>query len=652
MNMYSKHWRMYSNSSLALVVFINFLRLSCIHSQSRDIFDRDACPPSENAQALRLFERGLKEKGLERKKLFAEAAKLNEDCYEAHFQLGLIYVREQEARLAKYRLEQVMRLCPDYSPYTWFWLGNIYYGEGRYTESIEMLKKVVGYKGEKAAFDDKDFFEAQKLLKQAEAMVDLTRNRVAFEPRPVEDICTEQDEYLAMLSPDNSRMFFTRKVPAPGTAVGYKEIFMEAQNNNWHFDRGRPMPAPFNTVFNNGASFMTADEKYLYFVMCENNEVSKCDIYYTKRDGPGWDVINRPPGINSEVWDSQPTLSYDGQTMIFSSTRKGGLGGADLWVSQRRSDGSWETPQNLGPVINSPENDLMPFLHTDGKTLYFSSKGHKGLGGYDIFYSRKGENGQWGPPVNIGAPINTEGDELGFFVSLDGTRAFFTSDKLAGGKGGRDVFTFPLYEAARPEQVRLIKGRLEADNNNPDADVVLKNLSSREASLVRVDREDGRFVAVVKADDDYLLTVRKQGAAFSSQLISASDTTPLVPEVKLEQKQLKKGEAYRLNDIYFATNSATLTPKAMFTIQAFAEFLKENPDVRVAIHGHTDNVGNDNDNLTLSRQRARAVYDALLDQGIPPQRLQHEGFGESRPIADNTTPEGRAKNRRTEFVIL
>lgn len=635
-----------------MITLAVYLILPVAKAQPRETYDREACPPSDNAQALRLFEKAMREKGLERKKLLAEAAKLNEDCYEAHFQLGLIYVKEQEARLAKYRFEQVIRHCPDYSPYTWYWLGSIYYGEGRYKESVEMLRKVTGYKGERAYLDDKDFFEAQRLLKQAEAMIELSSKKVSFEPRPVEDICTPQDEYLAMLSPDNSIMFFTRKEPAPGTAVGYKEWFMEARNNNWHFDRGRPMPPPFNTVFNNGASFMTADEKYLYFVMCENNEVSKCDIYYTKRDGPGWDVINRPPGINSEVWDSQPTLSYDGQTMIFSSTRKGGVGGADLWISRRRPDGSWETPENPGPVLNSPENDLMPFLHTDGKTLYFSSKGHKGLGGYDIFFSRKDDNGQWTTPVNIGAPINTEGDELGFFVSLDGSRAFFTSDKLPGGKGGRDIFTFPLYEDARPEKVRLIMGRLDAENGEPDGDVILKNMNSRETSVIKVDKEDGKFVAVVKAEDDYLLTLRKQGAAFSSQLISSSDTTPQAPRVTLEQKALKKGEAYRLNDIYFATNSSELTPKALFTIQAFGEYLKEHPDLRVAIHGHTDNVGNDADNLILSRQRARAVYQALLDQGIPPQRLTHEGFGESRPVADNNTTEGRAKNRRTEFVIL
>lgn len=642
----------FSKWAFALPVWI--CCLSGVRGQTgqREPFDRLACEPSDNPQALRLYEKAMKEKGLERKKLLAEACKLNDDCYEAHFQLGLIYVREQEARLAKYRFEKVLRLCPEYSPYTYYWLGSIYYGEGRYRESIEMLRKVVNYKGEKAFLDDKDYFEAQRLLKQAEAMVELTSTKVAFDPHPVDDICTPDDEYLAMLSPDNSVMFFTRKVPAPGTLVGYKEVFMEAANHNWHFDRGVPMPPPFNTVFNNGASFMTADQKYLYFVMCENNEISKCDIYYTKRDGPGWDVINRPPGINSEAWDSQPTLSYDGQLMIFSSTRKGGLGGADLWMSRRRPDGTWENPVNMGPVINSPENDLMPFLHTDGRTLYFSSKGHKGLGGYDIFYSRLDANNQWSPPVNIGSPINTEGDELGFFVSLDGTRAFFTSDKLAGGRGGRDIFTFTLYEAARPEKIRLIKGRLEAEQGEPDGEIVVKNVRTRESSLIQVDREDGGFVTVVRADDDYLLTLRKSGAAFSSQLIAAADTTPLATTVRLEQKELRKGEAYRLNDIYFDFNSAVLSPKALITIQAFAEFLKEHPELRVAIHGHTDNIGNDADNLTLSRQRARAVYEALLEQGIDPGRLSYDGFGESRPIANNDTAEGRAKNRRTEFVIL
>jgi len=623
------------------------------YSQNKSIVDKDACPPTENSTALKLYEKALKEKGLERKKLLAEATKVDDDCYEAHFELGLIYAKEMEARLAKYRFEKVNRLCPEYSPYVWYWLGSIYYGERKYQESIPYLKKVVSYKGEKAFLDDKDFFEAQRLLNQAENMISLQNNKVAFDPIPVEEICTELDEYLAMLSPDNSKMFFTRKIQAPGTAVGYKEIFMEATHKNWIFDKGYPMPPPFNTVFNNGASFMTADGKFLYFVMCENNEVSKCDIYFTKKDQSGWDVINRPPGINSDVWDSQPTLSYDGRILIFSSTRKGGQGGADLWMSKKREDDTWENPVNLGFVINSPENELMPFLHTDGKTLYFSSKGLNSLGGYDIFFSRLGTDGHWSKPINLGSPINTEGDELGFFVSLDGNRAFFTSDKIPGGKGGRDIFTFPLYEAARPEKIRLILGHLEAEDQSfPNGEVVIKNMKTRESTVIQVDREDGKFVAVVSAQDDYLLTLKKAGAAFSSQLITSSDTTSDVPKIKLEQKTLKKGEAYKLNDIYFATNSSELTPKALFTITAFAEYLKENPELKVAIHGHTDNVGNENDNLILSKNRARAVYLALLDERISLDRLSYEGFGESRPIADNTTESGRAKNRRTEFVIL
>ncbi|MCX7769169.1 MAG: OmpA family protein, partial [Flavobacteriales bacterium] len=182
--------------------------------------------------------------------------------------------------------------------------------------------------------------------------------------------------------------------------------------------------------------------------------------------------------------------------------------------------------------------------------------------------------------------------------------------------------------------------------------IVVKNVRTRESSVIQVDREDGVFVTVVRADDDYLLTLRKPGAAFSSQLIAATDTTPLATTVRLEQKELRKGQAYRLNDIYFDFNSAVLNPKALITIKAFAEFLKEHPDLRVAIHGHTDNIGNDADNLILSRQRARAVYEALLEQGIDPGRLSYDGFGESRPIANNDTAEGRAKNRRTEFVIL
>jgi outer membrane protein OmpA-like peptidoglycan-associated protein len=339
--------------------------------------------------------------------------------------------------------------------------------------------------------------------------------------------------------------------------------------------------------------------------------------------------------------------------IIFASNRPGGYGGVDLYVTRKKSDGSWGLPENLGPEINTKENELTPFLHSDSKTLYFSSKGHKGLGGYDIFMAKQDETGKWSKPKNIGSPINSANDDVSFFVSLDGKHGFFSSDKYKSvGKGGIDVFMFDLYVEVRPEEIRMVKGDVSSDPGiKRSGEIELKNLKTKEVTKVKIDSTDGKFVTVVKAKDDYLLTIKKEGIAFSSTVITKSDTGALVKK-DMEMKKVEAGKAYRLNDINFPTNSAILSEEARLIIEEFASYLKTNPSMKVAIHGHTDNVGDDQSNLTLSESRAYSVFAYLKQQGISESRLTYKGFGETKPLASNDTDSGRRINRRTEFVIL
>jgi outer membrane protein OmpA-like peptidoglycan-associated protein/ribosomal protein L24E len=394
----------------------------------------------------------------------------------------------------------------------------------------------------------------------------------------------------------------------------------------------------------------------MYFTICRQDGSNfNCDIYYSVFQKNEWgEIRSMGPGVNGpNSWDSQPSVSADGRTLYFASNRSGGLGEIDIWKTTKNADGSWSAPENLGPGINTPGSEKSPFFHSDGQTLYFCSNGQMGFGGHDIFMSKLEEGGNWKTPRNLGYPINSEKDDLGFFVSTDGKTGYFASDKLKG-EGGWDIYAFDLYKEARPERVFFFTGELKDENNNTvtDARVEIKNVKTKEITTIDVDSSTGKYVAVMAFNDDHILTVKQPGKAFTSQYLSTADSSLNKPKkVDLEVKEIKVGTPYKINNIQFSTNSYELTLQTINIVQELAVFLSENPGIRIAIHGHTDNVGDPKDNLLLSENRAKKVYGVLVDAGIDPSRLSSKGFGATKPVASNNTESGRALNRRTEFVI-
>jgi outer membrane protein OmpA-like peptidoglycan-associated protein len=277
-----------------------------------------------------------------------------------------------------------------------------------------------------------------------------------------------------------------------------------------------------------------------------------------------------------------------------------------------------------------------------------------GLGGFDIFYSKLGENNKWAKPKNIGYPINTTADELGLFVSTDGKTAYFCSNKYKG-PGGWDLYSFSLYDKAKPEKVLLIKGTVKKEGTDEYliADVELKNVKTKKITYIPIDTNTGKYIAIVPFKDDYILTVKKPGFVKDTKYIAQQDSLFEEPtEIDFDIKELKVGETYKINDIYFLTNSYDLTESSMTVLNEFIDFLNDNGRINISIHGHTDNVGNDADNLILSENRSKSVYDYMVLKGVDPKRLSYKGFGETKPVASNDTPQGRARNRRTEFVIM
>ena len=398
---------------------------------------------------------------------------------------------------------------------------------------------------------------------------------VAFFPESLGNVVnTKDEEYVNMLSFDGSQLLFTRKMSLNN---GFQKEFLFV--SQWD---GEQWTEPQQLAFSDfpedvdpAAAFISADGKKLYLTGCGWKRDSGCDLYVSEMVDGQWSMPQAiRGGVNTNRWESQPCVSSDGRELYFVSRRNGN---ADIYRSLRNADGTWSEPQNLGEPINTKGKEMAPFLHPDGRTLYFSSDKHIGMGGFDLFMSRRGEDGQWQQPINLGFPINTSGDEINFFVAADGKTAFVSSQR-EGGQGGYDIYTFEL-----PEEIR-------SDSAN------------------------------------YLATV---------------DVVELAP-----------GDAVVLQNIQFEFNSSALTADSQAGIEMLVEFLKRNPDLKVELAGHTDDVGSASYNQKLSADRAESVRKALIDHGIDETRLTAKGYGANKPLWPNDSDEHRALNRRTEMIII
>lgn len=582
---------------------------------------------------------------------------------------------------AEEMFELTLEHCADYHADAFYYLGVINYSQEDKPKAISWFKQFEKFKSTDASkyADDhaKKLSDVREVLGDLESEVAIKTEEVPFNPVMVPNVSSKLDEYFPMISPDNELMFYTRKVDRRnlGDMISrWVEEFTYSQRTAVAspFTTGNPLGLPFNdgSFDNYGAATLSVDNKEMILCACKTETVygqqyKNCDLYSTtyERSGEGgndftWSpLVNMGPGINTnDGWEGQPSLSADGNTLYFTSTRTGSRDN-DIFIATRKADGSWGQARSFDE-INTDGKDKSPFLHQDSETLYFVSSvsdKRKGVGGLDIFYTRK-ENGKWTTPKNIGYPINSEEDELGLFVSTDGKLAYFSS--RVGGDW--NIYAFELYEEARPKPVAILKGELKDENGQPvsDATIEIAYEGSDEVTQVKVNGGDGKYAAVVKTDtkQDVMVTVKKEGHAFDSKLIAketiASNKDVSIRNNDLKVKELKVGEAYTINDILYVTNSAELNAKSKFILKGFARFLKENPTITVAIQGHTDDVGDDNQNLLLSEDRAQGVKAYLVSLGIKEGRLEAKGFGETQPKVANDSATNRAMNRRTDFVIV
>jgi len=598
------------------------------------------------------------------------ALRVNEGDQHALYLRGELGMRTKRFELAEASWKHLVQRCPGYKPDLLYYVGSLALAAGRGEEAEGYLEKWLLRDDREYAYDK----EVEGMLEEIRLKETFLASPVPFDPKPARAINTRFDEYLAAMTPDGSQIYFTRrskkrnKYDGPAAPTRSVEEFSMAQTIGEQagkplFEEGKALTAPFNKQYNEGGPTITADNKLMVFTICERNPKTgkqNCDLYYTTYEYGVWngirpiEVVNRPGS-----WESQPSISPNGDVLYFTSDRSGGLGGLDIYRSERGEDGTWSAPVNLGATINTPKNEKSPFIHPDSESLYFASDGHPGMGGYDLFKS-KGAQEQWGKPQNLGYPINTERDEIGLMVTLDGKQAYFASNKINRANGW-DIYFFDLYEAVRPEEVVLVQGTLTKDQfvSDESSTVVLKNSATGKETALAVSEQDGSFTAVVKKEEASSMVVKVEAkkAAFSAAplrlKLAASGPPGEVSriELELEHKELEQGGSYPIPHILFETGSDRLDMESEVLIGEFAEFLARADHLKVQIQGHTDNVGDPGANLDLSKRRAKRVADLLYELGISSTRLSHRGYGETKPVASNATKEGRAQNRRTVFVV-
>ena len=460
-----------------------------------------------------------------------------------------------------------------------------------------------------------------------------------------------KSEYYPSITINDSMFVFTRR------GEGYREDFYESTIlGDKKYSKSKLINGDINIEPSKGAINISQDGDWLIFAGYNfRGGYGDFDLYISYYTPTGWSQPeNLGRNINTESWESSPSLSPDKRALFFSSNRPGGYGGKDLYVSYRLPNGKWGPAKNMGASINTAGDELAPFIHADNATLYFTSDGLPGYGNSDIFLCRKGINNEWSVPENLGYPINTIENEGSLFVAADGKTAFYSSDR-SDSHGELDIYTFELRPDVRPAKTLYVKGKVfdvKTGKGLPSAVELIDNQNRQAVSNVQTD-ETGDYFITLPVGKDYTFSVNRKGYLFFSQLFPFSKNAPdSTYNQDIPLQPIEVNASLVLKNILFETNSAQLQDISLIEIDRLLQLMAENPTLKVQINGHTDNVGQPANNLKLSQNRAKSVVDYLISKGINATRLAYKGFGETKPIADNKTEAGRALNRRTEFVVV
>ncbi len=589
--------------------------------------------------------------------LLSEALGKDKNFVEAYYRIGLVYMSTREYPKAINSFETGLALTDDIRKQKVFWydLGECYLLIGEYEKGKETLSKFLNTETQNVRKIDR----AKMLYNTADFAIKNSQEKAAYNLRSLSDTVNAfAMQYFPVLTADQQLLFFTRR--KGNGASDDEDLVVSQKGKDGKFGAPQSISSNINSILNEGTCTISADGRKLIFTSCEGRQgLGSCDLYESIKTGSEWSKPkNLGPMINSNEWESQPSLSADGRTLYFVSDRRGGLGRRDIWVSYLDDNDQWMKATNLGRSINSQYDEISPFIHVNNQVLYFASNGLTGFGGYDIFYSERNGEESWTQPVNVGRPINNHQDQFSLFITADGKKGYYSNEEFTdkGFSAGR------IYEMDIPEESQLkfrsnyIKGIVSDKATSLPLKSVIELIDLEQdkvVSKVFSDSINGEYLMTLTQGAEYALYVRKQGYLFKSLNFNYSvvkDFEPITLNIALEKVSV--GSVAVLNNIFFDFNSYTINNKSISELQKIISFMNENAEVRIEISGHTDNIGTESYNQNLSTQRAQAVTDYLIAGGISSKRLISKGFGSTKPISSNDTEEGRQLNRRIEFKIL
>jgi outer membrane protein OmpA-like peptidoglycan-associated protein/tetratricopeptide (TPR) repeat protein len=620
--------------------------------------------------------------------LYTDIVKADPNNAIANFRLGYSYLKTIYKRRAMPYIKKAFDINHDVAPHLEYYLGMSYQYNHQFEEALKAYEKarleIVATKDPEISKDlDRRIYESNNGVIYMKNPVKATIENIG----PV--VNSQYPDYAPVISADESVLVFCSRRPTnigdelpPDEEYKYEDVYISYRvGENWSAPQN--IGKNINTEFHDAPIALNADGTQLFIY----KDDGAGDIFYSKLKKGEWSKpINMGKPINTpKYWEPSVSLTSDGSRIYFSSNRPGGLGGLDLYYCDKDSKGRWLEPVNMGPTINTDDDDDSPFIHADGRTLYFSSRGHNGMGGFDIYKTTLMPDGAWSYPEHLGYPINTADDDIYFVLSADNRHGYYAS-AMDGGQGEKDIVRISM---PKPEEITALTSKVTAietsknpkkkilapiakvENINPITifkGTVLDELTNKplEANVTLIDNvkneiitelqsnaENGKFMVIMPSGKNYGLTVQKDGYLFHSEnfdIPPSNDYQEISKEVLL--KKVKVGTKIVLRNIFFDFDKATLRSESTAELENLHKFLSENPKIRIEISGHTDNKGSSEYNKKLSESRAHSVVDYLVAKGIDKGRLTYAGYGFDRPLASNDTDEGRQLNRRTEFEIL
>lgn len=579
----------------------------------------------------------------------------------AYMMIGTVHIEQNHLEEAVVAFKKAVELNHRIFDGVYYDLGAISLKLGKYGEAKKYLEIYLNeFKG-----NSKMRIEAENMLDNIYYALEAIKHPVPFQPENLgPNINTRFHDYSPFITADGKYLYYSQTIDDQRNPFGQQEDIYVSKWNGKEWSMSRNIGMPVNTYRNEGAPVVSPDGTFMIISACEELDgygpkrkgYGSCDLFVSFKNGNKWgEPRNLGPKINSKNWDGQASMSSDGRTLYFSSSRPGGRGDADLYAITL-TDSGWSDPQNLGFHINTSKKEMGVFIHPDNQTLYFTSNGHIGMGGYDIYMSRKNEKGEWGTPINLGYPINTFQDEMSFYVDPKGHLAYITSDR-DGGVGSEDLYMFEIPTAYAPKAITHLQGKVfDKETRDPlNAKFELIDIETGEVVVEsHANPGNGEFLVVLIEGRDYALNVSQDGYLFHSEsfTMKSAESVKEVYKKNVPLTKIKVGAPVVLKNVFFDTDKYDLKPASHAELDKLVAFLKQNETLKIELSGHTDNQGNSSDNQVLSENRAKAVLDYLVSKGIKADRLTSKGYGDSQPIADNNTPEGRAQNRRTAFKIF